>query len=287
MRTVLFGLALAWASTAAATDIELSHQLRATDANGEPVHGELPVTVELWTSASSTDAANDRLWSASLTPTFDGGYASLRLDGSGGSAPQAEWFAGDVWVDVEVDGVSMGARVPMADVPRSGSTLSSVGQTFAMPGGAFELVQNPTTWAATSSTYNGNISYSGSLGSWVGRPATTAICQELMGSGARLCKTEDVERIIAAGGMNAFGESNAERLSYPTACGSNCIVSSGGDTDLYPSDTTSHMYADCNNFTTGTSSRRLLRFEAPVSGMVYGTVETSSCSSSYPLLCCR
>lgn len=286
MRAVILGLIFGLPSAAIATPVSLTHQIRALDVQGNPLQGDVPVVITLWSDGASTAPA-DQLWTDSYTPRFDNGFVSLTVASNGSESPQAEWFADEVWLELSVDGAVIGPRTRIQDSGRSAATASANGQIFSGPGAAFELVEHPTNWAATPTNYNGNISYNGSLGTWTGRPATTAICHELMGNGARMCTNNDIAQLIAAGAVNKHGESDPNRLSYPAACGSNCMISSGGASDLYNGSGTAHLYGDCDHFTTSTSSRRLQRYSAVSSGDPYGTVATSGCNSSYPILCCQ
>ena len=281
----LIGLLAFTLGTAHAAPTTLTHSLRVTDDLGAPVNGETPVTVSLWTDATS-EATTHRLWTVSLTPTLENGYATLTLsdDGSGGVI-QDYWFAGDVWVDVVVDGVDLGARTPITEVPRAATVRSTIGQTWSHPGADYVLNEFPTELAATSESTTGDYSYAGIDG----RAGTTARCQALMGAGARLCRNTDIERFIAAGAINRHGESDPEKITIPTPTNFYYWISSGASTDLYAADsgTNNHHYSDCYNFETGSSGRRGMIYGRPDASYPSGVTFTSTCSNSYQLLCCR
>ncbi len=209
---------------------------------------------------------------------FTEGYASLTWDTNGSDWIQAEWSDDDVWLALSVDGSAVGDRLLLGQVPRAASTVSANGQIFSAPGGAFELVEYATTMAVTSGTYDGSVSYSGALGTWVGRPATTAICQELMGSGARLCEYSDHARLVAAGAVNAYGESDPDKITIPSECASGCWLSSGGQTDLYYTSAGSTKYGDCEHFSRDSSTSRGARLRTPYSGYPYGRSVTGTCN---------
>lgn len=287
-RTTVFA-ALTGVAVAHATPLSLTHQIRALDADGAPVDGARPITVSLWSDDDSV-ATQDRLWEHATTTSFTDGYAALVLDTNGTEAVQAEWFTGDVWLEVSVDGLALSPRTRLTQVPRAGTVASANGQVYTAPGGAFAMNLYPTTWQATVTRYTGNVDYTDSQGRvWAGRPATTAICQDLMGEGARLCSASDITRLIAAGAVNAHGQSFPDRLTMPSACDPTCWISSEGGTDLYPSGPPYHIYSDCRQFMSGSGDDRGPRVDRPsnTGTSFWPVVLTASCASSYELLCCR
>ena len=271
--------------SAAAAPMALTYSVRVIDDLGQPVNGSTPVQVSLWTSATSELSA-DQLWSVSETLDLQDGYATLVLSDDGsGNLVQDYWFAGDVWVDVEVDGNDLGARTPIGEVPRAATVRSTIGQTWTHPGADYVLNEFPTEVAATTEQSNGNYSYNG----LDGRIATTDRCQDLMGPGARLCRSSDLERFTAAGAINRHGESNPAKITMPASTNTYFWISSGASTDLYQntSGNSTHLYGDCYNFETGSSGTRGMIYYAPNSSYPSGVTFTSTCNNSYQLLCCK
>lgn len=131
--------ALLLPASALARDLTLSQQLRLLDSIGEPVNGEVPLTVSLHTEAS----AGTELWSVDLTPTFNGGFASVMLDiGDGGAPIDSEWFASDVWLELTVNSTPL-ARTQVADVP------VHIPDPVVLPEPALkQLYVNGTGWAS-------------------------------------------------------------------------------------------------------------------------------------------
>ena len=284
---MLFGLMIAgvMGSTAQAAPMTLTYQLRVADDVGQPVQGETSVQISLWTDATS-EASTDVLWTTVLTPDLQDGFATLYLSDNGsGEVIQDYWFGRDVWVDVEVGGSDLGARMPIGEVPRAATVRSAVGQTWAHPGADYVLNEFPTEIAVTSERSTGNYSFNGVDG----RAGTTERCQALMGEGARLCRSSDVERFTAAGAINRFGESNPDKITIPAPANSYYWISSGASTDLYQntSGSSTHLYGDCYNFETGSSGTRGMIYGRPDSSYNSGVTFTSTCNNSYQLLCCR
>ncbi|MFT6146303.1 MAG: hypothetical protein ACJAZO_005374 [Myxococcota bacterium] len=275
----LFLVAFAWVSPAQAEPTTLTYTLRASDAEGAPLNGETAVAVSLWTDASSTNSA-DRLWEETLSPAMSNGYATLLLseDGSGNTIEDT-WFAEDVWVEVLMGGALLGQRQPISTVPRAATVTSTQGQVWSAGRGDMVLNEFPTDIQATPESTDGSYSYGG----YAGRAATTKRCQDLMGSGARLCRTLDLERFIAVGAINRLGESDASKLTFSA---DSHWISSGAAASLYGSGQ-AHNYADCLNFETGSSGYRGVRYAGPNSTQPSGASYTSTCNGSYPLLCCR
>lgn len=144
------------ATSAFAVPIETEMSMRLLDSTGAPEQGQVTVDVSLWTSATSTDGA-DQLWTTQLTPTATDGYANLVLSGL-----DSDWFASDVWVDLVVDGNPMDPRMKIRDVPGAvgGGTAggTSGGITFA------EYTLGVGNWFPTGVVYRGG-SYTEDLGS--------------------------------------------------------------------------------------------------------------------------
>lgn len=282
MRMLGLWMALAVGAGAAhAAPVTLTHSVRVLDVHGAPVVGATPVVVTLWSDATST-ATNHRLWMATLTPSLESGYATLVLSNDGsGNLVQDTWFGSPVWIEVTVDGTLVAPRSRLGEVPRAAAVSSTQGMRWTAPGAVFALNEFPTTMQATAETYTGDINYGG----YSGRLATTARCQALMGDGARLCRTEDLERFIASGAINRYGESNPAKITIPSA--QEYWISSG-DTDLYYNGTTStHKYADCENFeSAGTNRRGTVLYGADVNITSHG-IYTEVCNGSYKLMCCR
>jgi len=269
-----------------ATPVTLNHQVRLLNSDGVPLNGDFDVTVSLWTASSG----GTQLWTDDATLPFERGYSTVVLaTNDGGQAVQGEWFANEVWVEIAIDNTVLGGRMQAVDVPRAATVASAMGQTVSIPGATFELNVYPTTWAATPDKYTGNISVTLDGTTYIGRVATTAICQDLMGPGARLCRASDIERFITAGAVNAHGESDSNKLTYPTLSSgeSYFTVSSGGATDIYNNSTTAHMYSDCDHYTYSSSNRRITVAYPANSAEPYGATKTTGCNQSQQLLCCQ
>ncbi len=288
MRSICCALVLACGSVAIAAPVSLNHQLRAMDALGHPLEGSsTSVEVILWKDAVATGAAN-QYWTHTFQPDFQLGYATLVLDTNvGGDQVQGEWFGRGAWIEVKIDGESMGNRQPVRDVPLAAAASSANGQVWTLPEGVFELVEYPTSWQVTPSSYTGSVSYTDNEGrDWIGRPATTAICQDMMGSGARICHHEDVARFIATGGVNGYQEGDPDKINIPGAAATQYWVSTGGDTDIYNS-TVAHRYADCFHFTSASGTYRGAIVAVPDSNYYYGATFAGHCDTARKLLCCR
>lgn len=123
--------ALALATSARAAPIELTHQLRLLDASGAPVDGTHDLRLTLWTHATATTEA---LWSVEFTDLrVEQGYASVVLaTGDGGATVNSDWFAGDVWVGVAVDGgTELSPRTALTSAPSAGHAASTSGVRVA------------------------------------------------------------------------------------------------------------------------------------------------------------
>ena len=144
--------------SANATPLELTHQLRLTDAVGTALNGETPLTVTLWSDSSSV-LSPDKLWEVSLMPDLQNGYATLILDddGSGGTIDSG-WFANDVWIELTVDGTTMTPRNKVRDVP--GATGASVLSTGKILMTGPDLAAHPSVTAgAGTAVYDSSTGY--------------------------------------------------------------------------------------------------------------------------------
>jgi hypothetical protein len=109
-------LALAIALTAAplahAVPAELTHSGRLLDANGAPIHGNLPVTVRLWDHAT----AGSTRWTWTGDVDFADGYFSIALTGGTPTLSAQVLDAPALWIGLAVDGGAELSRAPIASV---------------------------------------------------------------------------------------------------------------------------------------------------------------------------
>lgn len=111
-RSLLFA-ALVLPAVASAVPLELSHQGRLLDANGDALTGDHQVDVSLFDVATDGTA----LWSDTFaTVTFDEGYFTVVL-GSGAALEAADLASDDVWVELNVDSGTPLPRLKLASVP--------------------------------------------------------------------------------------------------------------------------------------------------------------------------
>jgi len=112
-------------TAAVARPLTLMHQLRVVDATGAAVNGTMPVVVTLWRDATSTLPA-DRLWLDTRTESLTDGYASLTLAlADDGATLDSAWFASPIWLELTVNGTPMSPRQRVADVPGTGSSVTT------------------------------------------------------------------------------------------------------------------------------------------------------------------
>ncbi|MFT6145315.1 MAG: hypothetical protein ACJAZO_001345 [Myxococcota bacterium] len=95
---------------ALAADVTLTHQGRLLDGSGAPIQGA--ATLDLGLYGQVTGGLS--LYSQSTPLTLQDGYYTVSL-----GPIDAGLLAGDVWVDVDVDGVSLGGRAPLGSVPQA------------------------------------------------------------------------------------------------------------------------------------------------------------------------
>jgi hypothetical protein len=120
--------ALAWwlLSSAHAAPVTLTHAARVLDADGAPRNGAAAVALTLWDAESGGDDFHTETHPVSLAD----GYFQVVLGGAG-DLDAAEIPAAGAWVEVAVDGVSLG-RQPVGFVP-----LAAVAQR--VQGGAADV----------------------------------------------------------------------------------------------------------------------------------------------------
>ncbi|HHS50605.1 MAG TPA: hypothetical protein ENN07_05765, partial [candidate division Zixibacteria bacterium] len=110
---ILFVIAImAFAGIALAVPTRMFFQGKFTDDFGMPMDGEFPVTFSIWNSP----IAGTMLWSESRTVLF---FAGLFAEQLGQTVPlPQEIFTGEMlYIEMEVDGASMGPRKPLITVP--------------------------------------------------------------------------------------------------------------------------------------------------------------------------
>jgi hypothetical protein len=125
MRTVVLGLVCS-ASVASAAPMTMSWQGRALDGAGVPIDGgSHSVVVEMWTSSTTIDETNDRLHVESFsTVAPESGFFALTL-GTGTVLDSGIFSNEEVWMDVTVDGSTMGVRTLLTSVPMSGRSVET------------------------------------------------------------------------------------------------------------------------------------------------------------------
>ena len=113
-------------SVAAAAPMTMSWQGRALDSAGVPVEGgSHSVVVEMWTSSSTVDETNDRLHVESFSGVApEAGFFSLTL-GTGTLLDSTIFSNEEVWMEVTVDGSTMGVRTLLTSVPMSGRSVET------------------------------------------------------------------------------------------------------------------------------------------------------------------
>lgn len=138
-------LLLALSTPAQAADVQLSHQGRLVDALGDPVSGQIDLTVSLWTDAASTELAQ-RAYTQTFTDlTVDGGYFAVDL-GSGGGLDETV-FDDALWVELQVDETVLSPRSRVSASPvavRLSNPQSGVPSGAVMP---FDLASCPEGWS--------------------------------------------------------------------------------------------------------------------------------------------
>lgn len=167
------------------------------------------------------------------------------------------------------------------------------GDVYAPPAARFAINERVEAVAVSAATYQGRINRTIDGVTYVGRTATTAICQELMGPGARLCRVSDLERMITAGMVNQIGHKDvpggislAQNASY--------WISGGGaiDRDSYvPAYENELRFAtnnsDCENFRSSSGGLGTQWRTGSVWTGGYGYATALSCSGRARLLCCQ
>ena len=144
---------------------------------------------------------------------------------------------------------------------------------------------------ATSVAFNGHIVATNNGHTYYGRAATTVVCQQQFGAGARMCDLYDLMRLMEANGI-APVSSDVNPYVPPTASSlptSNTWINAGsirvpaGSAQL-------NMYNDCFNWS-GVNGPNggygAMYYVPPSSAWPYGYTEPANCSSSYPLMCCE
>lgn len=96
-----------------AAPVQLTHQARLAAADGVPLNGAATIGVTLWSAASG----GAQVWGDVFTgvPVADG-YFTVRL-GSGAPLDSADLLGGDRYVQIAVDGLTLGQRTQLVDVP--------------------------------------------------------------------------------------------------------------------------------------------------------------------------
>jgi hypothetical protein len=100
-----------------AADVQIAHQGRLLDANGNPYNGTLPAVVRLWTSPTTGTLVFDD----ALDMTFQDGYFSVILGATPGDPLTTGMLStpGGLWVESTVNGVTFSQRQPLLSVPRA------------------------------------------------------------------------------------------------------------------------------------------------------------------------
>lgn len=119
---------------------------------GTPVNGSRNIRLVLWDSATSTDVSNSRCVTVAMGSAVTDGRFHVTLDGSCTAAVRA---TPDLWIEVEVNGASLGrtklAAVPFAVeasraaalTPAAENSLVPTGTVVAFAGGADRV---PNGW---------------------------------------------------------------------------------------------------------------------------------------------
>lgn len=119
-----------WFTLAFAGNIELAHQARLLDAQGEPIDGTVDLAVSLWNSEMGTAPA-DLAWRGTFSQTpVSSGYVSVVLGGTD-ALPSSVLDTPELWVQHELGaalpGRSLLYRVPIAEVANRVPVAASAG----------------------------------------------------------------------------------------------------------------------------------------------------------------
>ncbi len=164
------------------------------------------------------------------------------------------------------------------------SAWDNISSTF---GGDLTFNQIITKVAgATSGSYTGHIVATASNGhQYYGRAATTVICQQNFGAGARMCSVQDLQLLMEG---NAIVPVSPDVTTYtPSTAYSLPTVNTWINTGSFRSDGT-NMYNDCFNWSgSSVTSYTGTYYNAPNSSWPFGYGEQAGCGNSYPLMCCQ
>jgi hypothetical protein len=139
------------ATAASAAPVQLTHQGRLLDGTGGPTTGPATIEVAIWRSATSTNAAADRIYTETFSShPLDGGYYSVVL-GTANNLDSAQ-LSGAMWVETTVNGSTLNPRVRLTSVPtaaNAGVDLSVFnGVKRDCGGGGTQSYNSTTGWTA-------------------------------------------------------------------------------------------------------------------------------------------
>lgn len=152
---ILFALGLA-------APVQLSHQGRVLDANGEPLVGNLDLDVVLFGSAAGADV----LHTEDVTAPLEDGYYAVVLGVGGDLDSSVLLNPGGVWIEVQSGGAAVGARQALLQVPSavvatsvSGGPVETTGVTVTGAGNVVlgQAASGSVCTAAGGIVYDPNI----------------------------------------------------------------------------------------------------------------------------------
>lgn len=238
--------------TAGATPVALDHTGRLLDASGAPVNGSRALGFELWSAAVD----GTRVHQESHTVAVEDGFYAVRL-GAAGDLDSTEIPTGGLWLEVSVDGQSMG-RSPVGFVPLA-AVASSVQGGLA---DVSELRVGGTTVVATNRDLTvGDIAAQDITAADVAAQDLTATSLTVNGvqvvsPAGRLNTTGLFTRITARvtipGSAYSLGENAGTRTSTASCPAGTQIVTWGTEESIQYWGSMTHWYATCSQ--NGTSN---------------------------------
>lgn len=108
---------------ASAVPARLTWQGRLLDPLGAPIDGTREISVRLFDDPVGSDPIADLLHAETVTTAVADGYVSIVL-GAAGDLDAGD-LAGDVWLEIAVDGAALSPRTLLSDSPRAAVTVTA------------------------------------------------------------------------------------------------------------------------------------------------------------------